>query len=158
MSVKITIISVGKEKTDYYDEAITEFTHRVRHYSHIDWIYIKPSKNINSSTQIQKNEEGEKILEAIPLHSYVILLDERGKQISSTSHAELHEKLKNEGIENIVYIIGGAFGVSEAVKERAQYILSFSLSVFPYELVRLILIEQIYRSETIQRGEKYHHE
>jgi 23S rRNA (pseudouridine1915-N3)-methyltransferase len=105
-----------------------------------------------------KNKEGELILQQIKADDYLVLLDERGKQFSSEALANFIQQRANESKKTIVFLIGGAFGVSEAVFKRADYKWSLSPLVFPHQLVRLILAEQIYRACSINRNEKYHHE
>lgn len=103
-------------------------------------------------------EEGEKILKAIPDNSYVVVLDEKGKQMTSPGFSDFLNKRLNESVKNLVFVIGGAYGIGDAVKEKAKFSWSLSELVFPHELVRSILAEQIYRGFSILRGEKYHHE
>ena len=103
-------------------------------------------------------EEGEKILKAIPENSFVVVLDEKGKQMSSLGFSDFINKRLNESVRNLVFIIGGAYGIADMIKEKARFSWSLSELVFPHELVRSILAEQIYRGFSILRGEKYHHE
>ena len=104
-----------------------------------------------------KQKEGETILNLLKKEDYLILLDERGKTLTSEGVANFIQQRANESEKQLVFLIGGAFGVSKAVFERADYVWSLSPLVFPHQLVRLILSEQIYRACSINRNEKYHH-
>ncbi|MBI5126341.1 MAG: 23S rRNA (pseudouridine(1915)-N(3))-methyltransferase RlmH [Candidatus Taylorbacteria bacterium] len=148
--MKILLISVGKKHDPAFLDAITDFTHRISHYTPVEWKFLNPSDNIKS--------ESVDILASVNERDYVVLLDERGKQMSSPDLAQFLEKRLNESVHRLVFIIGGAFGVDEEVRKRAHTTIALSQLVFPHQLVRLILAEQIYRAFTILRGEKYHHE
>lgn len=104
-----------------------------------------------------KKKEGETILKFLEKGDYLVALDERGRQMSSEGLAEFIGKRSNESVKNLVFLIGGAFGLDEAVLQRADYRWSLSPLVFPHQLVRLILAEQVYRACSILRNEKYHH-
>jgi 23S rRNA (pseudouridine1915-N3)-methyltransferase len=150
--MNIIIISPGKSK-DYLSESIVNgYTSRISHYSNIDWKFIPTN---------EPKEEGEKILKAIPDNSYVVILDDKGKSQTSEEFADFLNKKMNESTKNLVFIIGGAYGIDERVREIVQekphLILSLSKFTFPHELVRGILAEQIYRGFSILKGEKYHH-
>ena len=147
--MNILIISPGKPKNYLGEDVVLEYTSRIAHYSSIEWKFIAPS---------DMNEEGEKIMKVIPNDAYVIVLDERGKSLDSIGFSDFMGKRLNESVKNLVFIIGGAYGIDNRVKERAQFSLSLSELVFPHELVRSILAEQIYRGFTILKGEKYHHQ
>ena len=143
--MNITIISPGKSKGYLGEDIVLEFTSRISHYSSIEWKFIQSS---------DIKEEGEKIMKGIPEKAYVIILDEKGKQLTSPGLADVFNKRLNESVRDLIFIIGGAYGISEQVKERAQFSWSLSLLVFPHELVRSILAEQIYRGFSILKGEK----
>ena len=148
--MKITIISIGKDHEDIYREAISNFNSRVLRYVPIEWVF--------SEHQGSKDKESEKILSLIKKEDYVVLLDEKGTLMRSEEFAGFIENKMVDSVRRIVFVIGGAYGVNDKVKERANYILKLSSFVFPHMLVRLILVEQIYRAFTILRGEKYHHQ
>jgi len=153
--MKITIISVGKDHEGMYREAIGEFSLRIKRYvSSIDWKFI-PSGN--KDKDVTKKIEGEAIVKAIKAGDYVFLLDESGRFVDSVDLSLLIEKTMINSCKNVVFIIGGAFGVSSEVFARANCTISLSKMVFPHQLVRLILAEQIYRSFTILNKEKYNH-
>jgi 23S rRNA (pseudouridine1915-N3)-methyltransferase len=147
--MKIQIISVGKKNDSGISDAINDFTERIGHYAPIEW-KIVPSGNSMA-------EEGKSISPIIDPTDYVILLDEKGKAVSSLGLAQILANRLNASTKKLVFIIGGAFGVSDEVKNLADMSLSFSQLTFPHQIVRLILTEQIYRAFTILRGEKYHH-
>lgn len=156
--MKIRLISVGKPHDTYVKAGITDFTQRISKYFKIDWVIIPSAKNAASlSAQALKKAEAPLILSQIDKDDYLILLDERGKQFSSTELASLLQQKANESHKQLVFLIGGAFGVDESVANRAQLTWSLSSLVFPHMLVRLILSEQLYRACTIIRNEKYHH-
>lgn len=156
--MKIRLISVGKPHDTYVKAGITDFTQRISKYFKVDWVIIPSAKNAASlSAQALKKAEAPLILSQIDKDDYLILLDERGKQFSSTELASLLQHKANESHKQLVFLIGGAFGVDESVANRAQLTWSLSSLVFPHMLVRLILSEQLYRACTIIRNEKYHH-
>jgi 23S rRNA (pseudouridine1915-N3)-methyltransferase len=156
--MRFQFLSVGKANESYVDEGIKMFTKRITNYYQTDWTIIAPSKNAATLSDTElKNKEGELILQQIKADDYLVLLDERGKQFTSEALANFIQQRANESKKNIVFLIGGAFGVSEAVFKRADFKWSLSPLVFPHQLVRLILAEQIYRACSINRNEKYHH-
>lgn len=148
--MKLVILSVGKEKDDVTEEAANYFELRLMRYLPLEWVYIP-----HAST---KEKEGEKILEHLKKEDYVVLLDEKGKDIKSEALAELVENRMVDSVKRMVFIIGGAYGVGEKVVTRANYVWKLSSLVFPHMLVRVIVLEQLYRALTIIKGEKYHHE
>lgn len=146
--MNIIIISPGKSKNYFGEDIVREYTSRISHYSLIEWKFISPS---------DMREEGDKILKTIPDNSYIIILDEKGKQFSSIDFSDFINKRLNESVKNLVFIIGGAYGIDQRIKDMADFSWALSSLVFPHELVRSILSEQIYRGFTILKGEKYHH-
>jgi 23S rRNA (pseudouridine1915-N3)-methyltransferase len=157
--MKLQFWSIGKPHESYVAEGIAVFTKRINHYYKAEWKIIAPLKNAASLLpQELKIKEGENILSILTKEDYLILLDETGKSFTSELLAKFIEQRANESEKNIVFLIGGAFGVSKAVKERADFVWSLSTLVFPHQLVRLLLAEQIYRACTIIKNEKYHHQ
>ena len=154
--MKIAIWSVGKADDSYIKEGVTNFTKRIGHYYPIEWHLITPSK-ASEPTQIKK-EEAITLLKTLAHNDVLILLDEKGKMLSSPGLAKLIQQKANQSANRIVFLIGGAYGVSEDIKARAQFTWSLSELVFPHMLVRLLLVEQIYRACSILANEKYHHE
>ncbi len=156
--MKIEFWSMGKDHEKYVKEGIELFTKRVKNYYTTTWKIIGPPKNAASlPDEILKEKEGEIILNKLEKTDFLILLDETGKQLTSPGLALLLDQRAIQGTRNIVFLIGGAFGVSKAVMARANFSWGLSTLVFPHQLVRLILAEQVYRACTILKNEKYHH-
>jgi 23S rRNA (pseudouridine1915-N3)-methyltransferase len=154
--LKISICSVGKANESYIKEGVDQFTKRIGHYYPIDWVLITPSK-LTEPAQIKK-AEADSIIKALAKTDILILLDEKGKMLDSPGLAKLIQQKANQSAQRIVFLIGGAYGVDQSIKERANFTWSLSELVFPHMLVRLILAEQIYRACSILANEKYHHE
>jgi 23S rRNA (pseudouridine1915-N3)-methyltransferase len=156
--MKIQLWSVGKPHESFVKEGIEIFTKRISNYYNIEWKIIPMPKNAGiMEAPILKIKEGETILAALQKDDYLILLDERGKSFTSEALAKFIEQRAGESLKNVIFLIGGAFGVSEQVMQRAHFKWSLSNLVFPHQLVRLILAEQIYRACSIARNEQYHH-
>jgi 23S rRNA (pseudouridine1915-N3)-methyltransferase len=157
--MKLFFWSIGKSHEPYVSDGISMFTQRRKHYYNVEWQIIPPLKNAsNLSTVEVRQQEGANILALLNDEDFVVLLDERGKMHTSEALAELMQDCANSSKKKLIFIIGGAFGVSEEVMQRANKKWSLSQLVFPHQLVRLILAEQVYRACTIQRNEKYHHQ
>lgn len=154
--MKLSILSVGKSHDAYIKEGVELFTKRIGHYYPIDWQLITPSK-LTEPTQIKKAEAAS-ILKSLSATDVLVLLDEKGKMLSSPGLANLIQQKANQSAQRIVFLIGGAYGVEDEIKKRANFTWSLSELVFPHMLVRLILAEQIYRACSILANEKYHHE
>jgi 23S rRNA (pseudouridine1915-N3)-methyltransferase len=156
--MKIQFWSVGKNHEPYVKAGVEEFTKRISNYFAVEWSIIPLPKNSGMLSEADlKKKEGELILNWLQKEDYLIALDERGKQLTSEGLAEFMMKRTNESRKNLVFLIGGAYGIDEAVMKRADFKWSLSQLVFPHQLVRLILAEQVYRACTILRNEKYHH-
>ena len=156
--MKIECWSVGKQHDSYVKEGIELFTKRTSHYYPIHWKIVPNIKNAAAFSPEQLREkEGEIILNSIKKDQVVILLDEKGKNISSPMLGTKILKQAESGINCLIFLIGGAYGVSDAVIRKANFVWSISELVFPHQLVRLILAEQIYRACSINNNEKYHH-
>jgi 23S rRNA (pseudouridine1915-N3)-methyltransferase len=154
--LKLSICSVGKAHESFVKEGVEQFTKRISHYYPIDWQILSPSK-LTEPNQIKKAEAAT-ILKALSAKDILILLDETGKMISSPGLAKLIQQNANQSAQRIVFLIGGAYGVDDDIKSRANFTWSLSELVFPHMLVRLILSEQLYRACSILANEKYHHE
>ena len=154
--MKLSILSVGKAHESYIKEGVEQFTKRIAHYYPIDWQLIPPSK-LTEPTQIKKAEAAS-ILKSLAVTDVLILLDETGKMLSSPGLAKLIQQKANQSAQRVVFLIGGAYGVDEEIKKRANFTWSLSELVFPHMLVRLLLSEQVYRACSILANEKYHHE
>lgn len=156
--MKIHFWSIGKNHEAYVKNGVEEFTKRISNYYPVQWTIIPVPKNAGMLSEADlKKKEGEVVLDWLQKDDYLVALDERGKQLSSEGLAEFIMKRSNESIKNLVFLIGGAYGIDEAVMKRANYKWSLSQLVFPHQLVRLILAEQVYRACSINRNEKYHH-
>ena len=154
--MKLSILSVGKAHESYIKEGVELFTKRIGHYYPIDWQLITPSK-LTEPIQIKKAEAAN-ILKSITATDVLVLLDETGKMLSSPGLSKLIQQKANQSAQRIVFLIGGAYGVEDEIKKRANFTWSLSELVFPHMLVRLILAEQVYRACSILANEKYHHE
>jgi 23S rRNA (pseudouridine1915-N3)-methyltransferase len=157
--MKIQCWSIGKAHEPYVKDGVEMFTKRLTHYFSAEWQIIAPPKNAGTlSPEDLKKKEGEIITGLLQKDDFLIVLDERGKQINSVQLSQLLQQKADAGIKKIVFLIGGAYGVSSAVLQRANYTWSLSALVFPHQLARLILAEQLYRACTIIKNEKYHHQ
>lgn len=156
--MKIQFWSVGKAHEPYVKNGVEDFTKRISKYYPVDWLILPAPKNAGAlSEQDLKKKEGETILGNLQKDDFLIALDERGKQFTSEGLAQLLQTRANNSTRKLVFLIGGAYGIDEAVMKRADFKWSLSQLVFPHQLVRLILAEQVYRACTIIRNEKYHH-
>ena len=156
--MKIQFWGIGKNHEPYIKDGVEDFTKRISKYYPVEWKIIPLLKNAGTLNETDlKKKEGEVILEILKKDDFLIALDERGKQLSSEALADFIIKRSNESVKNIVFLIGGAYGLDEAVLKRANNKWSLSELTFPHQLVRLILAEQVYRACTIIRNEKYHH-
>ena len=157
--MKIQFWSIGKANESHVEEGIQLFTKRITNYYPVQWQIISSPKNAAVMSEIDlKQKEGETILGLLKKEDYLVLLDERGKQLSSEGLAEFIQQRANETQKNIIFLIGGAFGVSKEVMDRANFKWSLSQLVFPHQIVRMLLAEQVYRACSINRNEKYHHQ
>ncbi|GAA6383905.1 23S rRNA (pseudouridine1915-N3)-methyltransferase [Intestinibacter bartlettii DSM 16795] len=158
--MRINIVCVGKIKEKYLKLGIDEFKKRLSKYCKLEIIELEDEKapeNLSDKEMLMiKEKEGKKILSKIKDNSYVIALAIDGKNLSSEELAETINKLGVRGISNITFVIGGSLGLSDEVLSRADYKLSFSKMTFPHQLMRLILLEQVYRAYRINNGEPYH--
>jgi 23S rRNA (pseudouridine1915-N3)-methyltransferase len=156
--MKIQFWSIGKNHEPYVKAGVEDFTKRISNYYPVQWNIIPVPKNAGMLSEMDlKKKEGALILDWLGKDDYLVALDERGKQLSSEGLAAFIQKRSNESTKNLVFLIGGAFGLDEAVLKRAHFTWSLSDLVFPHQLVRLILAEQVYRACSILRNEKYHH-
>ena len=156
--MKISFWSIGKSHEAYIKPGVEDFTSRVSRYFKVEWNIIPVPKNAGMMSEMDlKRKEGEMILGWLKQDDYLIALDERGKQMSSEKLAAFIQSRANESVKQLVFLIGGAFGIDESVLKRADAKWSLSELTFPHQLVRLILAEQVYRACTILKNEKYHH-
>ena len=156
--MKIAFWSIGKANESFVLQGIEEFTKRIANYYKVHWEIIPNLKlAAHLSPAELKKKEASVILSKLQQDDFLVLLDERGKQISSEDFAKFLENKAATGVKNLIFLIGGAYGVDDAIFKRSNYTLGFSKFVFPHQLVRLILVEQVYRACTIIKNEKYHH-
>ena len=156
--MKISFWSVGKNNEIYVKEGVEDFTRRISRYFKAEWNIIPMPKNSGILPEMElKKKEGEAIMQLLTKDDYLVALEERGKQLSSEGLAEFIQARANESTKKIIFLIGGAYGIDEQVLKRANFKWSLSQLVFPHQLVRLILSEQVYRACTILKNEKYHH-
>ncbi|MBR5316129.1 MAG: 23S rRNA (pseudouridine(1915)-N(3))-methyltransferase RlmH [Firmicutes bacterium] len=158
--MNITVICIGKLKEKYWTAAIDEYSKRLKGYCNLDIVELKESRLPDKAGPAEelavKEAEGEEILKRIKDNQYVITLEVKGKMLSSEKLAEKVETLGIDGHSNVVFVIGGSLGLSAAVSKRANFKLSFSEMTFPHQMMRVILLEQVYRAFKIIRNEAYH--
>ena len=157
--MKVTLLTVGKTDKDWVKQGIDIYASRMKHYFPFSIVEIPELKNVSSLSQDQiKAKEGELILKNVKPADDVILLDERGREFSSMEFAKvLQDKISYNG-KDIIFVIGGAYGFSDAVRQRSNSKISLSKMTFSHQMVRAIFVEQLYRAFTIMKGEPYHHE
>lgn len=158
--MRFYVVCIGKLKDAYLRDGVAEFVKRMRPYGGITITELNESKIGDKPSDADRkqvvDEEGERLLKAVPKNAYTVLLDVYGKTMSSEELAKTIAKLEVDGISEMAFIIGGAFGVSEALRQSVNYKLSFSPMTFTHQMVRLLLVEQIYRASKINRNEPYH--
>ena len=158
--MRITLITVGKLKESYWRDAVSEYSKRLSRYVKLEIIEVADEKTPETMSAIEeesiKSKEGERILAKLRDDAYVITLEIKGNRLDSEGLAEKIGKLGLSGKSHITFIIGGSLGLSECVMSRSDYALSFSDMTFPHQMMRVILLEQIYRSYRIINKEPYH--
>ena len=158
--MRFYVVCIGKLKDAYLREGVAEFVKRMRPYGGITITELNESKIGDKPSDVDRKqvvaEEGVRLLKAVPKNAYTVLLDVYGKTMSSEELAKTVSKLEVDGVSDMAFIIGGAFGVSDTLRQTANYKLSFSPMTFTHQMVRLLLVEQIYRASKINRNEPYH--
>ena len=158
--MKITLVTVGKIKEFYLADAIEEYKKRLGRYCKLEILQVADEKTPDNASALLeeqiKDKEGERILALIRAEAYVVALAIEGMMLTSEGLAERLERLGVEGKSHIVFVIGGSLGLSTAVMKRADESVSFSRMTFPHQLMRVILLEQVYRGFRIMKGEPYH--
>ena len=158
--MRFYVVCIGKLKDAYLRDGVAEFVKRMRPYGGITITELNESKIGDKPSDADRkqvvDEEGERLLKVVSKNAYTVLLDVYGKTMSSEDLAKTVAKLEVDGVSDMAFIIGGAFGVSEALRQSANYKLSFSPMTFTHQMVRLLLVEQIYRASKINRNEPYH--
>jgi 23S rRNA (pseudouridine1915-N3)-methyltransferase len=159
LRMKIKLLVIGKTDDRNLNELIAVYQKRLQHYISFQLEIIPDLKNSKNLSQLQQKEkEGQLILSKIQSTDQLILLDEKGKEFRSIEFANYLQKKMNSGIKQLVFVIGGPYGFSKAVYQKAMGKLSFSKMTFSHQMIRLFVVEQIYRGFTILRNEPYHHE
>ncbi len=157
--MKIKLLAIGKTDHKQLSLLIDEYQNRLKHYIKFEIETIPDLKNAKNLSEIQqKNKEGELILKKIQATDVLVLLDDKGKEFTSIEFSKYLQKKMNAGIKQLVLVIGGPYGFSEAVYEKAQSKLSLSKMTFSHQMIRLFIVEQLYRGFTILKNEPYHHE
>lgn len=158
--MKISLITVGKIKEKYLKDAIAEYSKRLSKYCKLEIIEVADEKTPDQASEVVENgiraKEAERIMKYIKEDSYVVTLEIQGKMLSSEELASKIDQLRIQGKSHITFVIGGSIGLGEAVLKRSDFALSFSKMTFPHQLMRVILLEQIYRSYRINFSEPYH--
>lgn len=156
--MKIKLIAIGKTDDKNLQVLIDNYINRLKHYVGFEFEILPDIKNVkNLSEKQQKEKEGELILKKLKPTDTLILLDEKGKEFTSVEFSEYLQKKMNSGIKQLVFVIGGPYGFSEAIYKKAQGKISFSKMTFSHQIFRLFVVEQIYRAFTILKNEPYHH-
>lgn len=157
--MKILLLTIGNTDKKYMKEGIDDYVKRLSFYLPFETRVIPDLKNRNNlSVELQKEKEGQLILNLIIPGDFMILLDERGSEFSSLEFSKWIEKKMISGIRQLVFVIGGPYGFSKMVYQRADFKISLSQLTFSHQMVRLVFVEQIYRAMTIIKNEPYHHE
>ena len=158
--MKIRIVAVGKLKEKYLREGVAEYEKRLAPFASVELLETREEYMAENPSEAQRQQtlakEGERLLRLLPERSFLIVLDVKGKLLSSEALAKELASLALQGQSDLTFLIGGAFGLSPAVRDRADLRISFSPMTFTHQMVRLLLYEQIYRAFKINRGEKYH--
>jgi 23S rRNA (pseudouridine1915-N3)-methyltransferase len=155
--MRLLCLAIGKKHDSSIATAVDDYTKRLQHYTPLDWQLLPPAKG-KMGIDETKRAESAQLLAQIKDDDYVVLLDEDGVQLASSDLARMLDALDMRASRRAVFIIGGAFGVVDQLRKRADIVWSLSNLTFPHQLVRLILAEQLYRASTIRRDEPYHHQ
>jgi len=153
--MKIVVLVIGKTNEKYLEDGILIFLKRLKHYVSFDIQEIADVKGIHDS-RILLEKEADQFLKYIKDEDFLVLCDEKGKLLTSVEMSELISKKMTESTKKMIFLIGGAFGVSDAIRKRSNFILSLSKMTFSHQMIRLFLTEQVYRAYTIIKNEKYH--
>ena len=158
--MKVNIVAVGKIKEKYLKDAIAEYSKRLSKYCKLEIVEVADEKTPDNASEIVEDairaKEAERILKYVKDDAFVLTLEINGKQLSSEELADKIHKLGVQGTSHIIFIIGGSIGLGQEVLQKSNYALSFSKMTFPHQLMRVVLLEQIYRAYRILNGEPYH--
>lgn len=156
--MNVEIWSIGKENESFIEEGLRYYFQKTRPWNPVELIVLQtPRKAATTDIERTKQQEEDLLLKKLQPHHYLILLDERGKPLSSVQWAQQFQQCMNQGVKTLVILIGGAYGVTENIRKKANQCWSLSNLVFPHQLVRLIVAEQVYRSFSILNNSPYHH-
>lgn len=156
--MNIEIWSVGKENEAFIGDGLKYYFPKISHYNSIELVLLQPNKkNITTDANRAKIQEEELILKRLQPHHYLVLLDERGTQLSSIQWADHVQQCMTRSVKTLVFLIGGAYGVTDVIRNRADQCRALSAMIFPHQLVRLIVAEQVYRALSIIHHSQYHH-
>ena len=157
--MKIKLLAIGKTDDKNLSALIQTYQKRLKHYIKFEFEIIPDLKNAKNLSEVQQKEkEGELLLKKLQPTDFVLLLDDKGKHYTSMDFSKFLQKKMNSGIKTLVFIIGGPYGFSEEIYQKAQGKLSFSKMTFSHQMIRVFVVEQIYRAFTILKNEPYHHE
>lgn len=157
--MKIKLLAIGKTDDKNLSQLIENYQNRLKHYIKFEFEIIPDVKNVKNLSEVQQKEkEGELILLKLQPTDNLILLDDKGKHYTSIEFSEFLQKKMNSGLKQLVLVVGGAYGFSEAVYKKANGKISLSKMTFSHQMIRLFIVEQLYRGFTILRNEPYHHE
>ena len=159
LPVKVTLLVVGASNNPHFMAAQRDYEQRLSHYIPFEMVVEPDVKNARAlSAEQLKQSEGEQIIKNFHSGDYIVLLDEQGKELRSIELAQWMQTRMNSGCRRLVLVVGGAYGFSQEVYDRADALLSLSRLTFSHQMIRLLFVEQLYRAMTILRGEPYHHE
>jgi len=153
--MKIRLITISREEDEHANALTAEYIKRLNHYTSIGLITLKPRKT--TSAEEQRKNDAEQVLKKISPQEQVVILDERGSEMTSVEFAGFLTKKMNEGVRGLSFVIGGAYGFDKSIYERSDASISLSKFTLPHQLAKVIFTEQLYRAFTIIRNEKYHH-
>ena len=156
--MNIEVWSIGKENEAFIEEGLHYYFTKTKPYNNVELVILQPPKKaLTTDIELAKKREEEMILKRLQPSHYLVLLDEKGKMLNSVQWSQQFQQMMNTGVKTLVILIGGAYGVTEAVKKQAKQCWSLSSLVFPHQLVRLIVAEQVYRAFSILNNSPYHH-
>ena len=158
--MRVTILTVGKIKESYLRDAIKEYAKRLGKYCKLEILEVTDKKTPDSlsatAAELVRKKEGERLLKSLPKDAYIITLEISGKQLTSEEFSQKIENLAVQGVSHLVFVIGGSLGLGQNILQKSDFAMSFSKMTYPHQLMRVILLEQIYRGYRIANGEPYH--
>lgn len=158
--MRVTILTVGKIKESYLRDAIKEYAKRLGKYCKLEILEVTDEKTPDSlnttAAELVRKKEGERLLKSFPKDAYIITLEISGKQLTSEEFSQKIENLAVQGVSHLVFVIGGSLGLGQNILQKSDFAMSFSKMTYPHQLMRVILLEQIYRGYRIANGEPYH--